>query len=779
MLAKFRRLFILPYFPVIAAPFLLYAFPLFSAKTLFWGLPALQFIPWQAYAWQQISQGILPLWNPLNGMGTPFLANYQLALFYPPTWLSYAFMAVGGVPAMAWAQTFLVPLHLAWAGVGMARLAGRIGLGRLPQTIAGLAFGLSGYMVARSGFYTMIWAGAWLPWVVWAASAFAIPIRDGGNPKRGIIFPGLVICIALQLLAGHAQLSWYTLVLAGIWVVVGGWVNGGWKGALRSAGILAVNGLIGAGIAAIQLLPTAEYLLQSQRSAAVNLDTGLTYSFWPWRFLTLLAPDLFGNPGTGNYWGYASFWEDAAYIGMLPVLLALISLRNIASRGRSNPYRPLIGLAWILVIFGALLAMGKNTPVFLLLFHYVPTFSLFNAPARWMVWTVFGLALLAGISAESWVRPTGKALRRFRQLTFGAAAITIGAGAGWLVLRDIQVTFIEATALAGVWATGACLLTLYRPRDAKSWGESRWEWAVVAWLTLDLVWAGWSLSPSVPASLFTNDETNAAASAGSERTYLNGQDEYAIKFKRFFRFEDYSPIENWGDLKQVALPNMNLMPGAQFSYANNFDPMVPERFSNWMDWVDHLSGEEQARILPVMDVNRILKRDIHETIGILYQPVDGSALIREFSCVNRASNPEDAFQRIKNIVSSNDKDLAKLVILEGNGKPEGETCFTGSPGKGSIITNAPGKLVFEVDSGSSGIWMIANSWYPGWVASVDGVHQDLLHADYLFAALQTSPGHHRVELNYSPVSFVLGAVLSLFALMVVLIWYITHQHRVQ
>ena len=85
------KLFRLPYLPVILGPFILFAGPLIKGQTLFWGLPALQFIPWQSYATQQIVNGMVPLWNPLNGMGAPFLANYQLALFYPPTWLGYIF----------------------------------------------------------------------------------------------------------------------------------------------------------------------------------------------------------------------------------------------------------------------------------------------------------------------------------------------------------------------------------------------------------------------------------------------------------------------------------------------------------------------------------------------------------------------------------------------------------------------------------------------------------------------------------------------------------------
>jgi hypothetical protein len=102
----------LPFLPVILAPVVLFSPALFTGKVLFWGLPTLQFIPWRAFAWESLQNGLLPLWNPLNGLGAPLIANYQLAFFYPPGWLVYLFAALGGIPLMAWSHTLLVVLHL-------------------------------------------------------------------------------------------------------------------------------------------------------------------------------------------------------------------------------------------------------------------------------------------------------------------------------------------------------------------------------------------------------------------------------------------------------------------------------------------------------------------------------------------------------------------------------------------------------------------------------------------------------------------------------------------
>src|SRR4028118_2353358 len=42
-----------------------------------------QYYPWRFFAAQQLSQGLIPLWNPHQFSGTPFVANGQSAVFYP------------------------------------------------------------------------------------------------------------------------------------------------------------------------------------------------------------------------------------------------------------------------------------------------------------------------------------------------------------------------------------------------------------------------------------------------------------------------------------------------------------------------------------------------------------------------------------------------------------------------------------------------------------------------------------------------------------------------
>jgi len=366
-------------------PLILFGPMLIRGEALYWGTPILQFVPWRMLAFKIISLGYLPLWNPYLGMGAPLLANLQSALLYPPN----AILALTGP---AWGHGLLVLLHLIWAAWGMALLAKRLGLGGLAQLIAGLSFGLSGYMVSRAGFLTINAAASWLPWLILAAERL---LQD--SPRTGSwtsIIPSsarLSCALALQWLAGHAQTSWYTLTLVLVWLV---WRSS--EGRATHSPARAIAGLCVAlamafMLSAVQLLPTLEYLTISQRAGALGRDFALTYSFWPWRILGLLVPNLFGSPATGDYWGYANYWEDAVYIGVLPIVLAGLGI--IRGLRRGDGYGRLARLLAITGAVALLLALGKNTPIFPFLFDHIPTFNLFQAPTRLNLLAVFALAL--------------------------------------------------------------------------------------------------------------------------------------------------------------------------------------------------------------------------------------------------------------------------------------------------------------------------------------------------------------------------------------------------
>ena len=120
-----------------------------------------------------------------------------------------------------------------------------------------------------------------------------------------------------------------------------------------------------------------------------------------------------------------------------------------------------------LIVVSFALALGKNTPIFPFLYQYVPTFNMFQAPARFSLWAVFGLALLAGKGAHDWRRAGLRGRGWVKRGIAAAVAVVLASGAGLVLLGDVKLAFIQATALAGLLGIAAGFLALFAPQDER------------------------------------------------------------------------------------------------------------------------------------------------------------------------------------------------------------------------------------------------------------------------------------------------------------------------
>lgn len=787
---------------------------------MFWGTTLNQFIPWWSYAWESVRIGVFPLWDTMLGMGAPLAANYQTALFYPPTWLYFICELIGGVGAMAWFVAVMVVLHLSWAALGMALLIKELGLSRFAQVLGGLAFGLSGYLVARAGFLSINSAVAWLPWIILGGtrlvkayrleSFHCSPLEAKNITRKQKLYSALLLLVTsltLQLLAGHAQTAWYSLLLLILWVVYLGiinpWfeareakkkpvepepadetvadpnINWRFKSWFWLVALFCGALFLAAALAAIQLIPTAEYLLESQRSTAVDYDFAMSYSFWPWRFLSFIAPGLFGNPALGDYWGFANYWEDAVYIGLIPFVLAMAAL---VSRGKKiqkgTMVSPgLITFLGMLILVVFLLALGRNTPIFPWLYRYIPTFDMFQAPTRISILAIFALVLLAAVGADSWSKPRGKQLYWLRLGVMAAAAIAVGAALALLLSRimafEIRLSFIRATAWLGLW--GVCLGWLAikapdareSPAVEKHWGW--WQWAVVSVVGLNLVVAGWGLNPSVPLDVYTESAPTAEGveqNLAGGRIYLGKEDEEMLKFERFLRFDTFLPFEDgedWGSLRASLLPNITLLDS--LSSANNFDPLLPGRYSTWIDRLENADSAQKDQMLNLMGVTVVESIDLEEEYGVRFDTRSSFPRIRWASCGIQTGDGEAALE----LLLSGFPDNGSTIVLESGDNFGTAICNDQQDAELRVLEEYPSQTSVKVLAETAGYLVVADTWYPGWRAYVDGVQSKLWRANYMFRAVAVPAGEHEVKIDYQPSSFLVGGITSGAALVLLLL----------
>src|SRR3989304_8899272 len=85
----------------------------------------------------------------------------------------------------------------------------------------------------------MIWAAVWLPWIL---NGLETLLEQAQVRDKILSSLKISLYIAIMLLAGHAQVAWYALLFAGLWLLVRAWQFGRIKLTVKTIGIFAAFG---------------------------------------------------------------------------------------------------------------------------------------------------------------------------------------------------------------------------------------------------------------------------------------------------------------------------------------------------------------------------------------------------------------------------------------------------------------------------------------------------------------------------------------------------------
>ncbi len=452
-----------------------------------------------------VAHGELPVWQPWTGLGRPYLADPQTALFYPPTWLFAVLPTELAYPASLWA-------HYSLALLGAYRLLRAGGLRRDAAMLGGIAFAFCGFMLAHRAHLAMHHAAAWTPWVFWRLARYA----DAGTWRDGHRLALAALPAAMQCLAGHVQVAGLTAMGSLVFLAAG-----------RSLTVIArwlLAWVLAGGLFAVQLVPTLLYTLECTRAERTFADF-VENSWSPASALTLVTPMLLGqrtpNFFDQSWWGPSHQVEQFAYVGLPPLLLAALVLRG---GWRADPQLR----AWVLLAgFALLLALGQLGPVCPLL-YWVPGASLFRVPARALLLVHLAVAALAARTLHDLgpeLSPAAARLRltaqRWSRRPVRTAASLVAVPIGLVLL---SLPFLPAPLRAealfalrpwspAVWvplvvATGAlaALRLVSQP-----WFDPWRRWTLIAVTALDLSIIGWTID--VPAGVRSADALRAPADA--------------------------------------------------------------------------------------------------------------------------------------------------------------------------------------------------------------------------------------------------------------------------
>jgi len=334
------------------------------------------------------TSGEFPLWQPWVFSGMPSAEAFTFIgdLYFPSILFNLLF--IKGLLTQF--------LHLLFAGIGAYVLLRSLKISNLASLLGSTAFMITPFMITMIvfGHGSQMMTAAYLPWIM----LMTIKIMK----KPSFFNVGLLaILMGFQLQRAHAQIAYYTWMLAGAYVLYTFIVNylkpDKRKSTLIGFGSFTGAAMLGIGIALLIYLPSIEYTPFSVRGAGAgggaDYNYATSWSFHPKEILTFILPSAFGFGGQ-TYWGFMPFTDYPNYMGILILLLAVFGLTAKRSQ-----------LSWFLMgssILALVISFGRHfSLVYNLFFDMLPYFNKFRVPAMILILVQFNVAILGAMGLDA------------------------------------------------------------------------------------------------------------------------------------------------------------------------------------------------------------------------------------------------------------------------------------------------------------------------------------------------------------------------------------------
>ena len=342
-------------------------------------------IPVKRFMANSLRAGEYPLWNPYVFTGYPFTYNTQAGLWYPLSLFYYLLPLPTAVDATIILQMILGALF-------MVAYLRQIHLSRLAALAGAIIYTFNGFMVVWLEWQVVQAAVIWLPLQLWLIERIACELEQAAVRLNNVLTLSIIsgLVFAIPWLGGHWNWTLFTSMTAAIYLL--------WRlfplfryaqNKLQRQQILLPFILtlgIGTAVALIQTLPAFYYLSNTHRQPITYAES-LGFSLWD-RLVVMIIPNFFGNPVQDNWWGQENYNETTFYLGLMPLLLAGLTMR--LRRDRWTIFFTIwgfLGLLWAL-----------RTPAYYPL-HALPVFNgLF--PSRAIFLTVISVPILAALSID-------------------------------------------------------------------------------------------------------------------------------------------------------------------------------------------------------------------------------------------------------------------------------------------------------------------------------------------------------------------------------------------
>ena len=696
---------------------------------------------WRGFGFRELRAGNLALWNPHVYGGSPFHGSFASALLYPPNWLEMV------LPPHV-AQNWYLAIHLYLAGLFTYACCRARGLSPLAGTLAGAMFMFGGpyFLHVYPGHPTVIGGMTWAPLVLLALDRWTDPSR-----LRWIVAGAFGV--AMQVYAG-AQHFYLGGIVFGVYAALLAIAAAGpWRRRLRPlAGFGAIYGLAVL-ISAAQLFPAIEARPESARGAGVPIEFAATFSLPPENLATLLSPHVFGaiHDEAAPYFGRAYLWEVCLFVSVTGLLLGMCALLQRDARRR---------FAGVMVVVSIVLALGYHTPLFKLLYYYLPGYNTFRGSAKFGLFAALFLAVLAGIGLDQLALRDRRALRR-RLVVLLTAIALIGLAA--MVVRDGNVW---SQTVARIHASGESEV---RNVDLTNADFIR----LSAQRAADQLLLAFGAAGVVAALVWLHGRTRRAAYILVAVAML----ELVVFARRYVATTDARPPlpEPWqklltsspGDYRVVLPAERWANWGMLYDFQNLYgydSSSITSRFAELLAFSqgrDPDSGNQYVkftqypRYFDMLRTRFVLLPDVNKPYIELPGPLPHAVLVSNYHVGN---NRDEILARL----ADPSFDARRLVLLES------EPAITPEPAGGrgtvSVTTVSTDELHIDVDVPAPTILVVTDNYSRFWRAAPRSpgpqATYDVLPANWILRAIPLQAGKHQIRMHYEPRGVRLGFITT-------------------
>lgn len=681
-------------------------------------------------------EGIVPLWNPYILSGTPLLANFQSAAFFPLNFLFWLFSKID-----SWSILVLVQPLL--AGVFTYFFVRSLGLQKIAALLSALSFMFCGFLTVWNTYTTLGFTILFLPLILFLTEKYF------QNDRKGFL-PFITVFLGISFLSGHIQTWTYVFLATLVYATVRFFI-------LRKNEKLGplVKFLFFAflvvPLVALQLFPTLEFYQYTGRSLAKNDSS----SGIPWVYLiTLLSPDFFGNPVTRNDW-FGVYAEWSSYIGLTALIFALLGIVNIKKTKVFWPVFTIGVLGVTLSVSNPLLSLLSQLPL--------PIISNSN-PARAIVMLSFSLSVLAGLGLEL-LSKNKKALKQLLKITLTIGLFFFLVLIFILAAGKLNLTFadnLKAISLRN-FLYSCAIFTTYCVVFFTFWKKTSWR----SYLLLVIVAIALFDGMRFYKKWTPFDEKRFAypqTQIGKFMTRLTDHERFYGQFGQPFAYLNHSfSTEGYEPLNLHRYANL-------LSATNNGRPQNNYKLDVRLQSRDQYS----KRLMDLLGVKFILmpSKELNNPFNfpILSYPKDLYPILYDDGLYAVFLNGE-TLPRAKLFYQyqvSDEKEIETLLnekfdfrnIIVLNKTPAMEKQTVVGLGEAVIKNYKPNKVEVRTVSQKPALLFLNDNFYPGWEATINDKPTEIYRANYTFRSVKIPAGETSIIFNYNPLSFRIGVVLS-------------------